>query len=764
MRKKFASLLLVSIVFISFLMSQVISVQAQGAITPSVSFPLTARQFKPLAADPNIVTWDILGQSETRLVGPYDSNYFAFGLPADWKLTGGTQLNLSLAVTISTGVQGQATATSNQNPYGGTVGGGTLTVILNSTALAVLPLDQTGEIQRSIPIPVEAFKSDRGDGRMVVGFILNSGFSCYLYDQMNVIIRTSSFFTLPHDLVSPSTSLVNFPRPLYQNSFIPDSALIVIPDKPSSGELQAAMTIASGLGNLTSGALSLDLTTLSKLTADQQAKSNLILVGNAASMPVLGQLQLPLPVSGGQFQLASDSPDDGLVQMINSPWSSANVVLAVSGNTDQGTIKAAQAVSTGVIRANKAPNLAVVQAVQTTPLLLPQQTDRTLTDLGYQGFVFENRGVESVSYNFNVPPGWAVDPEASFNLNFGHSALLDYNRSGIVVLLNGSPIGSVRLSDDTASRSVNKIIISIPATAVIPGNNRLDIKANLIPRDSCTPPNMRGLWVNIWSDSTLHLPMNPSPINLATNQSLASYPAPFTYYPVLDNTAFVLPHEDVEAWRAALQIAAYLGLNANGPLSAPSVFYGDAIPVPERSKYNLLVIGQPSQLPIVGEMNSFLPAPFSDGSPVPTEKNFQVNYLIPADSPMGYVEMLASPWNSDNVVLAVLGNVPQGVKWASSSLIDSTLRSKLAGNFAVINDRQIISTDTRLSPTINVGATQNQDVSVIPPSSAVQTTPKAERPVWILPALIILILLMVVILAVVAVGSWSRNRTRRKDS
>ena len=112
----------------------------------------------------------------------------------------------------------------------------------------------------------------------------------------------------------------------------------------------------------------------------------------------------------------------------------------------------------------------------------------------------------------------------------------------------------------------------------------------------------------------LHLPLTQVPVNPVSSLDLSSYPAPFTYNPMLGNTAFVLPHNDLISWRAALQIAAYLGQSANGTLSALSVYYSDQISQTDRTKYNLLVIGLPNQSQIVSEMNSSLPVPFSNGN------------------------------------------------------------------------------------------------------------------------------------------------------
>lgn len=61
---------------------------------------------------------------------------------------------------------------------------------------------------------------------------------------------------------------------------------------------------------------------------------------------------------------------------------------------------------------------------------------------------------------------------------------------------------------------------------------------------------------------------------------------------------------------------------------------------------------------------------------------------------------------------------------AASAMYDSSLRSRLAGSFAVINDQQVTTTDTRISsPVENIVSAAQPDVVVVPPS--VDTTTKS---------------------------------------
>jgi hypothetical protein len=134
--------------------------------------------------------------------------------------------------------------------------------------------------------------------------------------------------------------------------------------------------------------------------------------------------------------------------------------------------------------------------------------------------------------------------------------------------------------------------------------------------------------------------------------------------------------------------------------------------------------------------------------------------------------MMLSPWNSQKVVLAILGNTSQGVNWAATALVDSILRSQLGGSLAVINNKQVISSNTRY---VVAGSGEISDAgipeSIVTPADMTVTDFPATRPGWILPVLIVSIGLILIIAVVVMVQNRSRINTRkvgeeaqRKDS
>lgn len=753
MTKKFFRFLLLLTVIASILLGQTLLVRANSlSALPLQVIPTT----QVVSINATKVPFSVLeNEEEIVLTGPFDAADFTFALPDAWVLSPGTQLFLSMTVNFNRSFY-------SEFGYPIVASGGTLSVYLNDNLLGMLNLNETGQVESVLPIPLAAFISERPDGLMEFYVELDAEDFCYIDEAFTLIIHSTSYFELPHEVVKPRVELTRLPAPLYQNTFISQSALLVVSDQPSAAELQAALTVAAALGSFSRNNLALDLTTMSALTPQQMTSNHIILVGKASSLNLTG-LEFPLKPSGGQFSNFGGNPEDGIIQMINSPWDISHVVLHITGNTDAAIVKAAQAFSTRILQPNRLANLAIVEEIrlpQGVPAILEK---RTLAEMGYGNLTFNARGFRTSSYTFQIPPGWTVTGDAYFELLFGNSALVDFEQSGINVLLNGRPIGSVRLDAETAKNSVNRAKMVLPEFAILPGTNQLEIQINLVPAAFCAPPDIRGLWATVWNQSVLNTPIIQQPIDFTNTLGLSDYPAPFVYDLELGTTAFVFSKGDLDAWRGAARIASYLAYRASPQIVTLSAFYSDELPAEVRPNYNFLLIGRPSQLSVVNDLKQYLPVPF-DENDVALENSLRVRYNIPANNPLGYIEFLTSPWNSENVIIALFGNTLQGVSSAALTLTDDLLRSHVSGNFVIVNGNQIIASDTRVFPVSgNPTATSDQQLVVVPTMDLASQMAQKQHVDWIPSAILIITAIIVVILAIVLIGPLKQRLIRRRN-
>ena len=169
-------------------------------------------------------------------------------------------------------------------------------------------------------------------------------------------------------------------------------------------------------------------------------------------------------------------------------------------------------------------------------------------------------------------------------------------------------------------------------------------------------------------------------------------------------------------------------------------------------------------LELITELDKSLPAPFEAGTNVATIKNQQIVYRFSPEIDLGYLELLPAPWNASRSILVVTGNTEDGVMLGGNALFDTSLRSRLRGNLALIKGDQIIIADTRIGLGLGEVTSESTNQTVEPESVPLPSTPSfipfsSERPAWIL---IVVGVLVILIVAVLIIAALSRKNSESK--
>lgn len=663
----------------------------------SISFPVSAQSQNEI-----IIPFSELGVSEIVMQGPYDSASVYFSLPDNWQLLEGTAIELYVQAFITR----EDGISSPNNEFVGAV----LNVNFNQHLQQSISLIAGDETAYLVPIRAEDLNTENRDGRIQISFFLNAGIDCdYKFRKTIIRISPASNVKLSHVEVSPDLDLRNLPRPIFKrDSYSPEITKVVVPDEASADELRAAFLVMAAFGRMTNREMQLELITSEQLTPLLREESNLIFVGKPSSFPELSQLEMPVPTDGNKFDSSAMQPDDGLVQMFISPWNQFKTVIVVGGNTDEGVVKASQAVTTGNLQTGPLPTVSLV--AQVTPLenqVIQGDTtepfterDYTLADFGYtiQRLVSGGNGIQSgigtqwFGYEFSIPAGQSVVNESYFDLIFSHSTLIDPNRSEINVYINGYLAGSASFNEEDTSFVQKRINIS--PSLFRPGRNTIDIGADLYPRDACTTLNLNGLWMSIYPESFLHLPLTGTLPERSQLLELQNYPYPFLEDPSMSDLTVVLPQTDTAGWTSLGEVIYNLGGRATGEVVLFDVAFSEELSEDERQN-NLILFGVPTELLLEDELNAALPAPFEQNSNVAILDNQTVVYRIEPNKSLGYLELLESPWGEGKTVLAILGTNSEGLSFSKQALMDSKIRSALKGNFATIDGEQFAIVDTR---------------------------------------------------------------------
>jgi hypothetical protein len=700
------------------------------------------------------VTFAELGFRETNLVSPFDSTRVLFSLPPNWRLAAGGTVQLDFDITLSGADAGLVGV--EQNTYGGS-----LFVTFNNQLVQTIPLKNLGAQSIELQLPSTALVSARQDGRHELTISLDAQFSCVYNIRAIVVIKPTSTLKLPFEVSSPEINLSRLPAPFHlRNALLPDRTLLVVPNEPDVQELRAALNMMSGFGSLIGETFDFGVVTAGELTEEELAASNLMFVGRPEQFDLLGDVQFPLGVANNKFvNLPTESQTDGIIQMAISPWNESKVALLISGNSSEGVVKAAQAVSSGKILIYENPALAYVADVQLLANSLPVVPDFTLQSLGYTTQTLSGIGLDNVQYLFNASKEQLNGSDAYIDLMYYHSGLLDYASSSFSVELNNQLIASSAFAKE--SEQLTTLQVKIPPGVLRFGENRLTVSARMFITTSCDTTGFSNPWLTISDQTKVHLPAVPGlPSDSASLLDLKSYPGLFMTQSDLGDLAFVLPKSDSSAWKIAGQMAYQIGSAANPLISNLEVVYADDIPQQVLNDNSLVMIGKASTIPLLSQINDRLPAPFDFETDTANESQMQVVYRIPSGMSVGYLELLPSPFNPEKPILVLAGNSDDGVALAGNALMVPELSSQLSGVFAVTNGTQV-ATGSVSSPFSAVG-------TLVPPAAAVVSTPVAissgtpsalQPPGWLIPLLVASGIAILLIIALVIVNAFSRKRT-----
>lgn len=688
-------------------------------------------------ADENALPFHLFGYGEGIMHGPYDADVYAFGLPAEWDLQEGSKLQLDLGIYFDRAdVFGEI---DREDVFGGII-----QVLFNGVALDAILLEEQGRQVIEIPIPASAHTPAYSQQRHKLELILLNEEYCLYGIETSVVVHPTSRLIMPHQEKSVPSALNQLPWPIYQtSSYQEQAATLVVPNQPTADELQAAFAVSAGFGRMSGGELILSTLTEGQLTMDILESNSVIFVGQADHFSQLAGVSWPAPIS----QQLEAYPTAGLLELAASPWNLSKTILLVSGGTSEGVIKAAQALSSGVIVDNVQPGVALVEEINPARLATLSPTDRTLADLGYETEIVNRIGVLRRNFEFFVPPGMVAEDDAYFELSYAHSGLMNYDQSGLAVFLNGEPIGSNRFSDTTKAET--KIQIHIPQEVLKAGVNEFSVQAELVPTDPCANFLEDNMWLTIREESVLHLPLLEAPLGIkARYLDLGHYPDLLALSSP-GSVAFVVPASSPSAWEVASRLAFDLGDRTDWTIAELEVAYSEALPDEIQQNHDLVFVGRPSALPEIAALGDGLPAPFDAGSDVPREQNLQVSYLIVPSSDVGLLELFPSPWNAERAILAVLGTTDQGVRYGGAGLVDPEVRGQVAGDFAVLYADQPISGDTSYGAALTA---ESSETGVVGESPVIPEAPPS-RPAWVLPALgvVLLIILAIVVVAIISV-------------
>lgn len=621
------------------------------------------------------ITFEDLGYGDRGLSSGFAYVWTYFYVPGDLVFVPGSHTRLTVS---HTGGQTEKPAT--------------LVVELNYHVLDIVQLTVENDNRAQIHLDISPEHLETGRNRLKVT-LRSVGNSCYQTDEyqpdelpVEAVLHSEGLLHLVYEVVPREPELALYPVPFLEREFEPSVVYFVLPDSPTPDDMTVAATISAGLGRYLAGEIEFRSVTASELTSEIWDNYNLIVIGLPEANAFLSQLSLPL-----SLEEADIADDHGVLQEITSPWNPRRMVLIVTGRTLAGVLKAGAALNRQILFPGFKGQAVIVEELLDPPEdeVETLVADETLEDLGYGDTVIYGTQPTNERFYFYMPRSWQLSEDPSLKLFFTHSETLSNTISTLSVSFNGVPIGSTLL--DHSNSKDGLLEVELLSWLLKSGSNRIDVFVDMsMGKDECLYWTSGQAWTVIGRNSTLHLLYEPQPAEL----DLANLFRPFSYEPDLSDTYIVLPETLNQAGRdTLLMLAARLGAAASGSYITLQAGQANDLNSDPRQTYHIVAIGQPSTNPLIREVNDFLPQPFLPGRDEPSQIHNPAIITFDPQRSIGFVQLAASPWNSDKALLVVTGTDSEGVAAAFDVLVNRT--GELKGDLAMIEDEYLITLDTR---------------------------------------------------------------------
>jgi hypothetical protein len=620
--------------------------------------------------------------ADTILQGSFEEVKLVFSLPTAWELKPGAVINLNITNYFADLMVGQTDAIP------GKIIVGELSVWLNGSKFGSLFLQDSGDFNYSINLDERIFRDRALAGLNELILRWDASVSCDYGIASTVTIQPTSKLILQYQVTALLPDLNQFPSPFFQQKSVePQKVILLIPDQPTEGELQAALVIAAGFGKFSKGKMSVDLVPFNQLGMNGNQSNHLIVVGNLNTLASLTIPNLSSSITS-QINSMAASENDGVVVALNSPWKADSVVLVVTGKTETAIIKAGIAVSSGALVASSEKNIALVKEISQEVPQTEEIVDITFSELDQQTIEISTYGRHQLEIPFTIPKSELLSPEAYLDLIINHSKLIDYNQSGLWVSLNGIPIGSVRFSDQTSETTLVRFII--PPSAIKSVYNKIEIETNLVSRNTCSNPDVTDHWITIFGDSTLHIPTIQESSKLAAPASIGDYPQPYLLDKGLSSTTIVVENDDLPSWKIASALVFNLGAETQSDNYLFNVRFPNGLNLGSSQDQQFLMVGLTNKIPFSTRINDLLPVPFNIDGGLRADSKVAITYEVKIDQPLGYLEMVALSISPQSEALLVLGSNAEGLAKAGQVLLDAAMREQmLHSNFVLIQEEKL---------------------------------------------------------------------------
>ena len=675
---------------------------------------------KPLLQGENsrVLSFSDLGiQTQQTLNSPFDELKITFSLPLAWEITNSSELTLNLEAIASSLLVPEQTQNLSE------ISLGEFSVWLDGQSIYSQMIQQTAAMELKIPLSPAQFHAQSPDRPHDLVLRWDARTACNQNMIGNLVVFPTSTLLITYLNTEHTYALADFPAPFYQEkSLDPQEITIILPPEPRPEELQAALIVAAGLGRLSHGDIQIQY---------QETDHTASITQNAILIARQDRIWKEILAQAGSIQVI---PAQGQIELI-SPFRNQQHALLLTGTDANGLILAAKALSQGAIPAPSGAKWVTIASAE-NPAGTEFQTEETFAQLGSGDLEFDSSDQKVVT--FSIPSGIHISEGAYVDLFINHSQLLDYLSSGLKIVLNDVPLGNIRLSD--VSSNYNQLRLMIPSSILRTGSNRLAFEATLSSRELCGTQDKTSLWLTVFSNSKLYLPLGSTSDVVNNVTAFGDFPSMFLTSPGLDDVAFVIPDAPSVGVPAAIQLAYTLGseLQGNEPIGV-QLLSPDKMLDPSYQGLNLIIVGKPSSFPALADSSFFPQIKFDGQDSLAPESQVGMVLVWQSGEPQGV--MAVREMGNGRTALAILGNGTVGIdQLAVKAIAEDMLKGQ---DFAVVTEAKLFGANIIFN---NSGATSNPSIGTSQNPVIDGTAFLRKTALWAIPLIVVSILLILILL------------------
>ncbi|MCD4672512.1 MAG: cellulose biosynthesis cyclic di-GMP-binding regulatory protein BcsB [Anaerolineaceae bacterium] len=494
--------------------------------------------------------------------------------------------------------------------------------------------------------------------------------------------------------LNPQRNVAEFPRPLVQDSFLPETIQIVIPDNFNQADLEALASVSSAVGGGTYGNVNLNVLKASEATPEVIKNHSVIVIGqpknNSFLLSLYQRQMLPTGLTGNniiQYGGETLSDEDGVLQEMQSEFNPTYTYFVVTGSSDEAVLRAAKALTLMPIGIEG--NLLVVKSDGPEQVVVETPFVRTFAQFGFTSRTFYGLGVRSAFLTFYVPRDWIIQDGTSIDLVYAFSDKLSTSNSSFTIELNGNKIGTVPIELNMPGEQVFRVPLR-KEDIEVGAANYLRFENVLQSELDCASFDYRANWFNVRETSQLNLPYKV----IENLDLLPAFSHP-SYYLIYEPGVLVsMPASPTNDEVNGLANLGFL-VGAQNPSPADIMVSTDPnLDLESHADRNIVLFGRPTANPLIAQLNDMVPQPFVTGEDALKQRIGGVPYRLSQDVDLGMVEVIPAPWNKLKGITIVTGTSDKGVSMALASFTNSDALFDLSGDLLFATGTEILSFPT----------------------------------------------------------------------